>query len=85
MNPTHIVLNYGIHLWGGGRNCGLKEGDKCPYLPRVCEFLTTEHTYKVIWQTAPPKQDIGNTLTECVHLPSCLAQVSCMKTSQPLL
>lgn len=64
MLPTHVVINYGVHVWGGGRDCGQHEGDTCPFLPRTCEFLTADHPFRVIWQTTPPKQDIGNTLTE---------------------
>lgn len=38
-------------------SCGDKDrdGQPCPYLPKVCSFLTEEQPFHVIWQTSTPK------------------------------
>lgn len=74
MLPTHVVANYGLWLAGTDKECGLREGQACPYVPQVCEFLTGEHDFRVIWQTSTPKVHHTDTAGEIgmahhLHIP----------------
>ena len=71
LRPTHVLLNFGLWFHGIEPKCGQQEGEaRCPYWPKVCQWLNGEHPFKVIWQTTTPKQDIGNTLIEHhLHIP----------------
>lgn len=52
-----MVMNYGLWLINTPEDCGQHKGtDSCPYIPEVCEFLTGQHPFQVIWQTTTPKQ-----------------------------
>lgn len=56
MRPTHVVINFGLKLLRTNADCGEHDRDRmCPYLPKVCEFLTEEQPFRVIWQTSTPR------------------------------
>ena len=70
LNPTHIVLNFGLWMTGALRGCGHSPGQRCPYWPEFCEFLNGEHPFKVIWQTTTPKWSTGDTIIDThLHVP----------------
>jgi hypothetical protein len=60
MLVTHVVMNYGLWLDSTDKECGQHEHDTCPFVPQVCEFLTGEHPFRVIWQTTTPRVHESN-------------------------
>lgn len=70
LNPTHVVVNFGLWMTGSTRGCGLARGQRCPYLPDLCALLTADHEFKLIWQTTTPKWSTGDTITDNhLHVP----------------
>ena len=54
LQPTDLLLNFGVWMSSSDASCGDIEGDACTNIPEFCDFLLSEHPFRLWWQTTTP-------------------------------
>ena len=57
LQPTDVLMNFGVWLMETDATCGDKEGEECTNIPALCKYLKGDHLFTAWWVSSSPMVD----------------------------